>query len=250
MEINNPITGKRVKLSESQFNSYMAQTNGAVLGWIIEPIRKHGTHNQKTHGGKGGGSDSGGAGLQYPTQKSNPELTIPLRDYVAQYPDGFGHAAINATLRDREKRDNFIPEAQKEIDEAIGSLDKLVELSPPLPEQTTVYRGIGTDFARELETAGVGGSFTDNGFTSVSLDKGIAGGFPSRPTGNLIEIALPAGTKAVNPSKFFTRNVVGNTNLKQEQELILGRGTTFDILEIVDNVELGVGKIIRVGVKK
>jgi hypothetical protein len=101
-----------------------------------------------------------------------------------------------------------------------------------------------------LEQVGVGGSFTDNGFTSVSLDKGIAGGFPSRPTGNLIEIALPAGTKAVNPSKFFTRNIVRNTNLKQEQELILGRGTTFDILEIVDNVELGVGKIIKVGVKK
>ena len=219
---------------------------------IVESVKKHGTHDQSSHGRKGGGSGSGSAGLEYPTQKSNPELVIPLRDYVAQYPDGFGHTAINRTLRERAKGtpDNLTPEAQKELNEAIGSLDRLVELSPSLAEQTTTYRGIGTDFARELEQVGVGGSFTDNGFTSVSLDKGIAGGFPSRPTGNLIEIALPAGTKAVNPSKFFTRNIVRNTNLKQEQELILGRGTTFDILEIVDNVELGVGKIIKVGVKK
>ena len=54
------------------------------------------------------------------------------------------------------------------------------------------------------------------------------------PTGNILEIMLPAGTKAVNPSKFFGRQyMVGNTDLRQEQELILGRGTTFDILEIV-----------------
>lgn len=208
---------------------------------------KHGSHNQKTHGRGGSG---GGAGVDYPTVKSNPELKDAIRDYVAQYPRGAGHQDINKTLRKQPGYDNVTPDYQDKIDSRVAALDKLVELSPPLSEQTTVYRGIGTDFARELEAAGVGGSFTDNGFTSVSLNKEIAGGFPSMPTGNLIEITLPAGTKAINPSRFFGENmVVGNTNLSQEQELILGRGTTFDILEIVDNVALGVGKIIRVGVK-
>ena len=66
----------------------------------------------------------------------------------------------------------------------------------------------------------------------------------------MIEIVLPKGTKAIVPSRFFSERTVGTTDLVQEKELILGRGTTFEILEIVDNVETGVGKIIRVGVKK
>jgi hypothetical protein len=33
--IDNPVTGKRESLSQTEFNSYMAQTNGAILKWII-----------------------------------------------------------------------------------------------------------------------------------------------------------------------------------------------------------------------
>ena len=40
--IDNPFTGKRKELSEAEFNSYMAQTNGAVLEWIVESnFEKH-----------------------------------------------------------------------------------------------------------------------------------------------------------------------------------------------------------------
>jgi hypothetical protein len=48
--IDSPVTGKRESLTQDQFNSYMAQTNGAVLKWIVNPVVKHGTHDQKTHG--------------------------------------------------------------------------------------------------------------------------------------------------------------------------------------------------------
>jgi hypothetical protein len=48
--IDSPITGKRESLTKDQFNSYMAQTNGAVLKWILNPVLKHGEHDQKTHG--------------------------------------------------------------------------------------------------------------------------------------------------------------------------------------------------------
>jgi hypothetical protein len=48
--IDNPVTRQRETLTQSQFNSYMAQTNGDVLDWIVEPVAKHGTHDQKTHG--------------------------------------------------------------------------------------------------------------------------------------------------------------------------------------------------------
>jgi hypothetical protein len=251
MEINNPVTGKRVELSESQFNSYMAQTNGAVLDWIVEPIRKHGSHNQKTHGGKGGGSGSGSAALEYPTRKSNPELAYPLKEYVVQYPEGMGHAAINQTLRGRAQREaeNFPPVVSEDLDSKVAALDKLVEISPALPEDTVVYRGIGGAFAMELDNKGVGATFTDAGFTSVSLDRSIARGFPSRPSGNVMEIVLPKGTKAINPSKFFTSGKIGGTELRREKELILGRGTTFEILSIEDN-PFSLGSNYKIGIKQ
>lgn len=209
-------------------------------------MEKHGTHDQKTHGNWANGFSN--SELEYPTQRSNPELKDALKDYVVEYPEGVGHESVNSYLRQQLGYDNITPEYKDKIKSRISELDKLVKLSPSLPEQTTAYRGIGKKFALELEAAGVGKSFTDNGFTSVSLDKGIAGGFPSRPTGNLLEIVLPAGTKAVNPFKFFTQHIISNTDLKNEQELILGRGTTFDIVEIMDNVL--VGKIIKVVARK
>ena len=136
------------------------------------------------------------------------------------------------------------------LNERVSELDKLVELSPALPEDTVVYRGIGGAFAMELEAKGVGATFTDAGFTSVSLDRSIARGFPSRPSGNVMEIVLPAGTKAINPSKFFTSGKIGGTELRQEKELILGRGTTFEILSIEDNpIPFGLGSNFKIGIK-
>jgi hypothetical protein len=56
--VDSPITGKRESLTQSQFNSYMAQTNGAVLKWIVasDSVTKHGEHDQKTHGSWATGS--------------------------------------------------------------------------------------------------------------------------------------------------------------------------------------------------
>ena len=174
-----------------------------------------------------------------------------LSDYVVAYPNEAGHEIINKTLRQQEGYDNVTPEYKERIDFRIEQMDKLVELSPPLPEDTQVYRGIGLTFAADLEAKGVGATYTDNGFTSVSLDRGIAAGFPSQPSGNVMEIILPAGTKVVNPSKFFGRQkIVGGTDLRQEQELILGRGTTFEILGIEDNPNWFGGKTFKVGIKQ
>jgi len=48
--VDSPVTGKRESLTQAQFNSYMAQTNGTVLKWIVNPILKHQEHDQSTHG--------------------------------------------------------------------------------------------------------------------------------------------------------------------------------------------------------
>lgn len=220
--------------------------NGGYDKLGIEGLQKHGAHDQSKHNPHKGGGGGAGAVVEYPTKKSNPEMEYMLSDYVVAYPNLAGHEIINKTLRKGAGYDNVAPAYAENIQFRIGQMDKLVELSPPLSEQTKVFRGIGNTFAAELEAKGVGGSFTDLGFTSVSLDESIAGGFPSMPTGNILEIMLPAGTKAVNPSKFFGRQyMVGNTDLRAEKELILGRGTTFDILEIVTQ-PYGIGQKFRV----
>jgi hypothetical protein len=198
-----------------------------------------------------GGAGLGNQGSEYPTAETNHELLPHLRDYIIQYPDGFGHESINGRLRNRGDvlYSNLTPKAQNEFDEAVGSLDRLVELSPALPETTKTYRGIDNNFAMGLEEKGIGSTYTDNGFTSVSLDRDIAGGFPSRPTGNIMEIVIPQGVKVINPSKFFSSSVVRGTEVKREKELILGRGTNFEILSIVDS-PYGVGKLFKVGIKQ
>jgi hypothetical protein len=62
--IDSPITGKRENLTQEEFNSYMAQTNGAVLKWIVFPVLKHGEHDQSSHGNWATGQ-KGGSGLSH-----------------------------------------------------------------------------------------------------------------------------------------------------------------------------------------
>jgi len=224
-------------------------------------VKKHGDHDQSSHGAWAtGGGGSSNQISDYPTKQSNPELANILKDYIVEYPDAYGHLGINRRLRERkdivnpylnpiDPRNKLFIENAKKIDETIKSLDKLVELSPALSEPTTTYRGIGSNFAQELQEKGIGATYQDNGFVSLTLDKEIAGGFPSRPTGNMMEIVLPKGTKAINPSKFFTSSKIGGTKLKREKELILGRGTKFEILSIEDS-PMGIGNLFKVGIKQ
>lgn len=50
--IKNPVNNKQENLTELEFYSYMAQTNGEVLNWIISSnnFQKHADHDQSTHG--------------------------------------------------------------------------------------------------------------------------------------------------------------------------------------------------------
>lgn len=63
--IDSPVTGKRESLTQAQFNSYMAQTNGAVLKWIVNPVAKHQDHDQSSHGNWATGTPQGGNGLAH-----------------------------------------------------------------------------------------------------------------------------------------------------------------------------------------
>jgi len=57
--IKNPVTGIQEQLTQEQFNSYMAQTNGRILRYLVKDsnVEKHGTHNQSTHGNWASGGE-------------------------------------------------------------------------------------------------------------------------------------------------------------------------------------------------
>lgn len=261
-----PIAEALRRAKEQQDSMPKSKAEARQIWEESRPVTKHGTHDQSSHnphkGGRGN-SDSSNQTSEYPTKQSNPELAKPLADYVVEYPeDGFSHRGINGGLRQRtdvlypsrlptmnpELRGIYLENTLKER-EVIKSLDKLVELSPALIEPTTTYRGIGDNFARTLQEKGIGATYNDNGFVSLTLDKQIAGGFPRVPTGNVMEIVLPKGTKAIIPSKFFSSSRIGDTELKREKELILGRGIKFEILSIEDSY-MGTGNLFKVGIKK
>lgn len=230
-------------------NKFVTDTLDGIEITRAKNVEKHGTHDQKTHGSWAGTNikDSEGS----PTQNSHPEFRKILADYIAEYPQELGHQGINGLLRMGEK--NYLAEQMgrgydtpeykaereqnlrgnfSEVVQAALQLDRLISLSPPLAENTTAYRGVGREFANELVQQGVGKTFTDNGFLSTSLEKHIARGFPSSPTGNLLEIKIPKGVKVIEPSKYFRSNIIRDTNLSKEKEIILGRGNTFEITKI------------------
>jgi hypothetical protein len=62
--VDSPITGKQESLTQAEFNSYMAQTNGTVLKWVVNPVLKHQEHDQSTHGSWATGQ-KGGSGLSH-----------------------------------------------------------------------------------------------------------------------------------------------------------------------------------------
>jgi hypothetical protein len=201
--------------------------------FIPEPnyydVTKHGTHDQKTHGSWAGGGS-------YPTKDSHPELKNSLKEYVSEYPKIIGYQAVNRYLRLDES--NLTDEAMSQTKKVISDLDKLVELSPSMSQPTTAYKGVHEKLIADLVKLGVGGTYQDKGFVSVSLKKDIALGFPSFRSGNLIEIDMPSEVKAINPYQYFGRSSVSNTKLAHEKELILGRGNTFEITGI-ENTEYG-----------
>jgi hypothetical protein len=189
---------------------------------IVTPVLKHEQHDQKTHGSWATGD--------YPTKDSHPELNSSLKEYVSEYPKEIGYAAVNSHLR--LGNNNFTDKAMSQVKKVISDMDKMVELSPPTSESMTVYKGVHERLITEIEKLGVGATFEDKGFTSVSPKKEVALGFPSFRSGNLIEIDMPSGVKAINPYKYFGRSSVNGTKLANEKELILGRGSDFEITAI------------------
>jgi hypothetical protein len=170
--IKSPISGERKSLTESEFFSYMAQTNGEILRYVIsEDVEKHGTHDQKTHGNwaTGGGDTAinkfeNAANQAYGTGEeaftiyyTGDNSVAALGEYLAR-----GHT-VNDNIRSSGDLD--LGDGKTYADSSVvKGLDNAIEMAPRMPNQK-VWR---TASAEAIENLKVNGVYIDKGFTSTT----------------------------------------------------------------------------------
>jgi len=137
---------------------------------------------------------------------------------------GVGYYGLNSALRSNQELGTGLPEMK-------SAMDSLMDKVPPLEQSETVYRGVSGDIATKLVDAPIGTIITDKGYVSTSRDKELAQDFMTvgnsdNQTRALMAITLPEGTKALDVSKFY----LNNPNMSLEKELILPRGSQFQII--------------------
>ena len=153
---------------------------------------------------------------------------LPTEDALeaAQEYSGIGYLPFNSRLRTgiAEELPDYLTTA--DVDGRIRDLSAAIQAS-----QTTrnvrLFRGVSGEYADDLwRSARVGGDFTDAGFVSVSSQREVAVNFAGThgPEAVVMNVLTPKGTRA------FGMNLSNATNLPEEAELILQRGTRFRVL--------------------
>ena len=148
-------------------------------------------------------------------------------DYTREGPQ---YEEVNGFLRQKEgyELDEF-----GETQAIIDNLDSAIAKSPPLPQDTVVYRGMSMpkDNFQFIE------EFTDDGFVSTSHNPNISAMFTREQMHEpvMFRMTLPKGTKTLDPTAFKieARLQTGiNTGISHasERELILPRGGRYKIV--------------------
>lgn len=113
-------------------------------------------------------------------------------------------------------------------------LDAAIESTEGLPEAGMVFRGTKVKFSRQLKPGAV---LEDNGFMSTSSSRAQANNFAAFSKGDIFEIVLPRGTKALDI------NEAAGSGFGSEREVLLPRGTKM-VVESIKPGEFG-RRIIR-----
>jgi len=204
--IDNPVTGIRQSLTQPEFNSYMAQTNGAVVKWIVtsDIITKHGTGDQSPHGnwarGSSGSKDItvecksyfGTNVMEYQTSEAKKE--IQKRSDAARIM-GKGHE--NYILEIIAEKQGFDGKPKVVSSKEIDQLEK--------DGWAIAYRGIqdfsedgvgavkfkAKDLAEELRTGNYhAGAGTDGDGIYFTSDKVVAKSYAGQK-GIVVRVAIP-----------------------------------------------------------
>jgi len=235
-------------LNKEEFTAYYAHLlEGGRAEDFFDKMEKHGTHDQKTHGNWASGNYENLAEWYKDETKvfgSDAEKDLYLKEKLfSQRSEGFTEMAhpefsmaisayegskaydMNEALRD----DQISDDGYKPI---FDSLDKAIETAPALSEELVTYRGVkgnGLDF---FETLKVGDTWEDKGFTSTTIDPGVAqqfGGSLPYYEGLVFRMKLPAGTKGIFPSGYH-EPMYGWSPDTSEAEFLLPRGSKFKIV--------------------
>ena len=175
------------------------------------------------------------------------EATPAQLEAITEYTSGSGmYGEVNGYLRAGEFDMYQKPKTQGKILDIVKNLDAVIKDAPTLAENTLTYRGIwgqkAVQFFTNLEP---GAKFNDAGFISTSLNKQVAKNFARYDKANggvLLEIVNPAGTKGIFPTALRTEIVPQYVTPVSENEWLLPRDATFEVVSIE-------GRTIKVVVK-
>jgi hypothetical protein len=234
--------------NEEEFYAYYKHlSEGGRVEDFFENVEKHGSHDQKTHGNWASGnyenlsdwfkdeikvfaSDTDkevyfmeklfSQRLAGFTELAYPEFSTAISFYESR-----GGYDMNEALRDPQISDDGYKST-------IDSLDKAIETAPALSEELVAYRGVkgnGLDFFEKLK---VGDVYEDKGYTSTTIDAGVAqqfGGVQPYYDGLVFRMKLPAGTKGIFPAGYH-EPMYGWTPSTTEAEFLLPRNAKFKVV--------------------
>lgn len=218
---------------------------------------KHGSHNQKTHGGKGGSSS--GQGVGYEMSDKHPRAQDSKGRFAdVEYYTSSGYSDINNYLRTGAE-----PElgTKNEIKGYVKSLDTEIGKTSA-PRDMVLYRGVTG--VEKFDNLKKGDTFKDKGFVSTTtkreavtdfMSNASGGRFDSRPVekGVVLEISVPKGGNVLSVQNYF-KDVSGRygpeEGILSEAEHLLPRGLTFrvDSISTIKVRDFTEDKLIKVSV--
>lgn len=163
--------------------------------------------------------------------KAEPRKVAKLTEnekYSVEHYASDGFLDINKYLRGQKgyrAREEDIKKNVARLDSAIGK--------STVPK-CTVYRGLENEEMFKNLSSLKGSVIEDKAFVSTSLNKNIGETYGSGSGGITIEIRVPEGAKALD--------VAGLSPNKMEREILLPRGSKFNVIEA--HVENGRGRVI------
>lgn len=211
----------------------------------IDSVKKHESHDQKTHGSWASGNYDNLADwfkdeikvfesetdkevyfmeklfsqrLKGFTEMAHPEFAGAISAYESNL-----SYEINEALRDPQISDDGYKST-------IDLLDRAIDTAPPLRDELVAYRGVNGDGSKFFETLKVGDIWEDKGYTSTTIDAGVAQQFGMTSMQGLVfRMKLPAGTKGIFPSGYH-EPMYGWTPSMTEAEFLMPRGSKFKIV--------------------
>lgn len=154
-------------------------------------------------------------------------LTFEEKEAVAGYTSSL-YSVINGALRYHEDVDDSVQVAIERLDSAIDKSS--------ITEAITVYRGVGEDYAAELQRRAIeiGDILSDAGFLSTSKREKVARRFLGIMGGGLLfKIRIPKGRKGLSAGPYSKYSDEEEILLPRDAELrVIGYDAENDALEL------------------